>query len=199
MRRLETGRVIVVGGHSRGVGKTALVVALVEALAPDRVATVKVSQHRHGTFAVVHDDRHAVPTASTGRCLLAGAERAFLCRCPDTELAAADQLVAAQAGAGLVTIVESNRMAARLQPTLTCFVVDGANDDWKASSWQVPHVDLVVTAAGPASPAPHVRAWLAARARGAATLSFDCQWRVQGLERWLSTALARGTPARAVA
>ena len=83
----QPGRCFVVGGHSRSVGKTALVVALVRAVGPRPVATVKVSAHRHGGghFAIEEDDTPSLAT-STGRCLAAGAARAFLCRCPDGQL-----------------------------------------------------------------------------------------------------------------
>jgi hypothetical protein len=66
--------VFVVGGHSRSVGKTALAVALVRAVGPHPVATVKVSAHRHGGghFAIEEDAEPTLAT-STGRCLAAGA------------------------------------------------------------------------------------------------------------------------------
>ncbi|MCC7123438.1 MAG: hypothetical protein IT178_01210 [Acidobacteria bacterium] len=182
--------IIVVGGHSRGVGKTALVVELVKALAPAPVATVKVSQHRHGAEAVVLDDRQATRESSTGRCLIAGARRALLCRCPDAHLDVADRVVADLAAQGYVTIVESNRMAARLQPSLTCFVIAGElADDWKESSWQMPPVDLIVTTPG-TSVLPSLAArWLAARGGRASLLAFDDDWRVAGLDRWLATCM----------
>jgi hypothetical protein len=81
------GRCLLVGGHSRGVGKTALAVALVRALGPRPVATVKVSAHRHGGgHLAIEEDAEPTLATSTGRCLAAGAARAFLCRCPDGHL-----------------------------------------------------------------------------------------------------------------
>lgn len=177
----QRGQVIVVGGHSRGVGKTALVTELVRALAPARVATVKVSRHRHGHDASVVEE--FVPSAhtSTGRCLRAGAARAFLCRCPDDRLPVARQLVHELAAAGWTTVVESNRMAPLLRADLTCFVIGANTDDWKASSSLVAQVDLMVTAPQTRTLSPEARRWLA-RHRGAPSwLAFDHAWRVAGL------------------
>ena len=147
---MTVGRCIVVGGHSRGVGKTALVVELVRALDSPRLATVKVSAHRHGGgTATVCEDREPSPHTSTGRCLLAGAQRAFLCRCPDEKLAGAADLVRDLVGDGWDVIVESNRIAPLVAADLTCFVVSGATADWKASSPMcLSRADVIVLSPG---------------------------------------------------
>jgi Ni2+-binding GTPase involved in maturation of urease and hydrogenase len=182
------GRVIVVGGHSRGVGKTALVAALVRTLrARGRaVVTVKVSAHRHGAASVVEEDRVSSPWTSTGRCLAAGAARAFLCRCPDEHLAAAATLVHELRASGADVVVESNRMAARLDPDLTLFVVSAGTSDWKPSSAAcLARADAIVLSRG-TDVAP-LRVWPYLEPEGrAARLAFSAGWRVSGLERWLA-------------
>lgn len=185
------GAVIVVGGHSRGVGKTALVTEIVRALRRQAVATVKVSRHRHGHGAIVVEDTIAEPLTSTGRCLLAGADRAFLCRCPDDRLDVARHLVRDLSAAGWTTVIESNRMASVVSADLTCFVVSPKNHDWKASSWLVPRVDAIVTSARPGELPPAATRWLAGRSGRPTWLSFDGGWRVVGLDEWLRTRLAR--------
>lgn len=193
MRRVRPGRCIVVGGHSRGVGKTALVAALVRALASPRLATVKVSAHRHGVAVAWIEDRDPSPFTSTGRCLMAGAARAFLCRCPDAWLPAADALVRALAADGWDVVVESNRLAAWLDADLTLFAISSATDDWKASSsYAARRADIVVLA--PGTEAIPRAAWR--RADGTpnpVVLAFDRDWTVPGLTSVLSAkAMRRG-------
>ena len=45
--RHQPGRLIVVGGHSRGVGKTAVIAHLLRTLGWTGVEAVKISAHRH--------------------------------------------------------------------------------------------------------------------------------------------------------
>jgi hypothetical protein len=181
------GRCIVVGGHSRGVGKTALVVALVRALGGTPVATVKVSAHRHGSGDVaIVEDRDPAAHTSTGRCLQAGAQRAFLCRCPDEHLPAAAAFVRELIAGGWTVIVESNRLAGWLQADDMLFVVSAATRDWKPSvRLAAPRTDALVLAPGTES--IPMGTWL--RAGGALdppVLRFTDQWSVPGLGPWLA-------------
>lgn len=195
MRRLgpfRPGRTIVVGGHSRGVGKTALVVDLVRTLRGRPVATVKVSAHRHGGPEGFTIERHDLgsPHTATARCLAAGAGAAYLCRCPDARTPDAAAFVRRLARLGWDVIVESNRLAPHLAADVTAFVVSAHTDDWKPSSWQcLPVADVVVLAPGTAGvPDQGVPA-----RRGPcppAVLAFDRGWRVQGLAAWLDRRLA---------
>ncbi len=180
------GRVFVVGGHSRGVGKTALVVDLVRSLGSHgrRVATVKVSAHRHGAAVVVEEDTTPSLFTSTGRCLAAGASRAFLCRCPDEHLAAACALVHDLRATGADVVVESNRMGARLDPDLTFFVVSAGTTDWKPSSAAcLARADAIVLGPGTDQAPPRVWPYLEPGGR-AELLAFSAGWRVPALDRW---------------
>jgi len=189
---MSRGRCLLVGGHSRGVGKTALVVELLRALHWPLVFTVKVSSHRHGVATVIHEDQTPSPHTSTGRCLEAGAERAFLCRCPDERLADAARLVRELRAAGSDVIVESNRMSALVEASLTFFVASDRISDWKTSSAVcLSQADAVVTSAhtrvvpGPASRVTRL-------AGGTAdVLRFSDEWRVPGLAPWVESRLAQ--------
>lgn len=185
------GRLIVVGGHSRGVGKTALVVELVRSLGWPRLATVKVSAHRHGVGPAWLEDRDPSSATSTGRSLMAGAARAFLCRCPDVWLPAASARVRSLLDDGWDVVVESNRLAAWLDADLTLFVVSAATDDWKASSSDAARrADVVVLA--PGTKAIPRAAWR--RADGAPNprvLAFADDWTVPGLASVLSATAGR--------
>ena len=192
-----SGRRFVVGGHSRGVGKTALVVALVRAMAPRPVATVKVSAHRHGGGHVaIEEDLAPDPATSTGRCLAAGAARAFLCRCPDGRLHEAGVLVRVLSAGGYDVVVESNRMAPLVEPDLTLFVASSRTDDWKASSALcLTCADALVLAPGTGAMATARRMAERQRRGSVPVLRFDAAWRIAGLARWIDlVAPARRAP-----
>jgi hypothetical protein len=188
---MSAGHCIVVGGHSRGIGKTALVVAIVKAIGGARVATVKVSAHRHGggTAAIV-EDTHPSPETSTGRCLLAGAARAFLCRCPDEAIPAAAAFVQELVRDGWIAIAESNRLAPLVAADLSFFVVSNATADWKASSAALlPRADAIVLS--PGTPAPPVSGpFLTALRLQLPTFRFRADWTVPDLESWVARRLA---------
>lgn len=193
---MSRGRCLLVGGHSRGVGKTALVVELLRGLDWPLVATVKVSAHRHGIATVIHEDHTPSPHTSTGRCLEAGADRAFLCRCPDNRLEDAARLVRELCEGGSDVIVESNRMAAWVEASLTFFVASDRIADWKTSSAVcLPQADAVVMSA-------HTRFVPGAASRvtrlgggRADVLRFSDDWRVPGLAPWVETRLAHASEA----
>ena len=182
------GRIIVVGGHSRGVGKTALSVALVRALAPRAVVTVKVSAHRHGGghFAIEEDAETTLAT-STGRCLAAGAARAFLCRCPDGHLHEVAALVRLLSSGGYDVVVESNRMAPLVAADLTLFVTSSDTPDWKVSSELcLVRADALVLAPGSVV-SPRVRDAVEMHRPGLMpVLRFDPTWCIPGLARWIT-------------
>jgi hypothetical protein len=135
---VNRGALIMVGGHSRGVGKTLLIERWLRARQGARWIGVKVSAHRHApdgmNVPLIEEAHAATPTTQTGRYLLAGAARAFLVRAPDTALAHAAAFVDALRDDGAHVIVESNRLVRYVQPQLLLFVVDPDIDDWKASS-----------------------------------------------------------------
>lgn len=182
------GRCFVVGGHSRSVGKTALAVALVRALGPRPVATVKVSAHRHGGgHLAIDEDAEPTLATSTGRCLAAGAARAFLCRCPDGHLHEVAALVRVLSSGGYDVVVESNRMAPLVAADLTMFVASSETPDWKTSSELcLARADALVLAPGSVV-SPRVRGAVETHRPGLMTvLRFDPTWCIPGLSRWIS-------------
>ncbi|MGE3843738.1 MAG: hypothetical protein AB7I50_19375 [Vicinamibacterales bacterium] len=187
------GRCIAVGGHSRGIGKTALTVELVRSLGWDRVVTVKVSAHRHGggVGALIEDFEPSLAT-STGRCLMAGARRAFLCRCPDAALHEAVALVESLRRKGWDVVVESNRLAASITPDVTLFVVSDRTEDWKASSAPcVSRADALVLSHGTHVVPARAMSPVGLHRRGQVEVfAFDAAWRVPRLAAWVRTRCA---------
>jgi hypothetical protein len=157
MRNAVTrGELVVVGGHSRGVGKTLLIEQWLQARSREKWIAVKISAHRHApddtAVPLIEETVAPSPATQTGRYLAAGAARAFLVRAPDAALAQAAAFVETLRDAGTHVITESNRLARCLHPDLLFFVIDPAVDDWKDSSadcLSVPNVIVCRHQGGP--------------------------------------------------
>jgi hypothetical protein len=118
---------IVVGGHSRKVGKTSVIAELIRALADAEWTAVKISPHRHAL-----EERS---TADSSRYLAAGARRSLLLRAPSPD--AVRQALRGAANA----IVESNSALDFLEPDLYLMVLDFSVSDFKESARA--HLDRV--------------------------------------------------------
>lgn len=132
------GVLIVVGGHSRGVGKTTTIEEILRQQACGQWAAVKVSAHRHcepyETRPLIEQDLVPDTRTQTGRYLIAGAARAFLCRTPAAQLAATAGFIRQLRAEGLNVLVESNRVVDFVDPDIVLFAVAPRIADWKASS-----------------------------------------------------------------
>jgi hypothetical protein len=150
-------RVIVVGGHTRSIGKTQLVCDVIAAFPGANWIAGKITQYGHGVCAQNGEDCDCAPTehvcaldwetrADTGtdsaRFLAAGAGRSFWLRTKQGFLAeglpllrAALQQTSADAnGEAPPLILESNSLLQFLKPSLYFAVVDPAKEDFKDSA-----------------------------------------------------------------
>ena len=129
---------IVIGGHSRNIGKTSTTAAIIRSTLHCRWVAVKISAHRHGSRAgipfVLTEERRRDACSDSSRFLAAGAARSFWLRAADQHLAAAiPALVGLQRLAPNI-IVESNRVLDHLTPDLYIPVLDYTVDDFKESA-----------------------------------------------------------------
>lgn len=191
------GRLVVVGGHTRGVGKTALVEQLLRGWRGGPVAAVKISAHRHApqdcAAPVIEEVFDRSPTTQTGRYLAGGADRAWLCRCPSDRIPDAARFVQALQRGGWDVVVESNRIVQHLCPDLTLFVASDRTDDWKPSSGAcLRRADALVLSAGSRMVPVQARwqGWAPGDPRP--VFRFDESWHAEGVEAW-----AHPRPARA--
>jgi hypothetical protein len=150
-------RVIVVGGHTRSIGKTQLVCDVIATFPDANWIAGKITQYGHGVCAQNGENCDCAPTehvcaldweahADTGtdsaRFLAAGARRSFWLRTKQGFLAeglpllrAAVQQASADAnGEKLPLILESNSLLQFLKPSLYFAVVDPAKEDFKDSA-----------------------------------------------------------------
>lgn len=142
-------RVLVVGGHSRNIGKTSLVVDLIRAFPEAAWTAVKITQYGHGVCSIhgehcgcapdehtmaLDEERDRNSRTDTSRFLVAGAARALWMRCKQGRLAEAmPQLRDALQGAGNV-LLESNTVLHFLKPELYLVVLDPRQADFKDSA-----------------------------------------------------------------
>ena len=192
-----TGRqdtLIVVGGHSRGVGKTSVIEHILRTRPRrERWAAVKVSSHRHATHAegapLLEEATCATPLTQSGRYLEAGASRAFLCRAPDARLAGAAAFIRGLLAQGMSVIVESNRIVRLVHADVLLFVVSPSVADWKPSSGPcLTRADALVTNECAAA-VPAAVALRRGRVDGRPVFEMAADRRVHGLDRWIDERL----------
>lgn len=140
--------IIVVGGHSRKIGKSSVVAALIAEFSWAQWTALKITSHNHDSAGVepyALTEETAATATDSGRYLAAGAVRSYLLRASGAQLGKAlSSLKPILNPAGNV-IIESNRIIDLVQPDLYLLVVDPAVDDWKASALRnLSSVDAIV-------------------------------------------------------
>ncbi len=144
---------LVVGGHTRNIGKTALVVDLLRAFPNAGWTAVKITQYGHGicsrdgeacdcapaehTFAL-DEERDAAGKSDTSRFLAAGAAHSLWLRAKQGRLAEALPLLRGalddHAGPRGNVIIESNSLLQFVRPQLYLVVLDPSQRDFKDSA-----------------------------------------------------------------
>ncbi len=141
--------IIVIGGHSRSVGKTSVVAGLISALSHFRWTALKITQYGHGICSAngeacdcatadhtwaVSEERNRDGESDTSRFLVAGAEHAWWVRTEQGRLAEAMPRVRQVLAGTQNAIIESNSVLRFLKPDLYLTVLDPATADFKTSA-----------------------------------------------------------------
>ena len=149
-------QVIVVGGHTRSIGKTQLVCDLIAALPNENWIAGKITQYGHGVCAQNGENCDCAPDdhvcaiswekraseTDSGRFLAAGARRAFWLRTKQGYLAEGMPLLRKALQhvdiendlAPTRVILESNTLLQFLKPSLYLMVLDPSKADFKESA-----------------------------------------------------------------
>jgi hypothetical protein len=142
---------IVVGGHSRSVGKTSVVAGLIAALPEFRWTAMKITQYGHGICSAngklcdcatddhswaVSEERDRSGESDSSRFLVAGAARSLWVRTRQGMLAEAMPRLRKELAAADNAILESNSVMRFLRPDLYLTVLDAATADFKTSAQQ---------------------------------------------------------------
>lgn len=140
---------IVVGGHSRNIGKTSVVAGLIRALPQGNWTAMKITQFGHGVCSASGQDcdcclapEHPYAIAQerqggnsdTGRFLAAGARKSYWVRTAAGQLEHAVPAIREILAASRNLIIESNSIMQFLEPQLYLVVLDFGKEDFKTSS-----------------------------------------------------------------
>jgi hypothetical protein len=141
--------IVVIGGHSRSVGKTSVVAGLISAVREYDWTAVKITQYGHGICSAngeacdcatadhswaISDEKDRSGESDTSRFLLAGASRALWVRTEQGRLAEAMPALRQRIAQARNVIVESNSVMKFLRPDLYLTVLDPATADFKTSA-----------------------------------------------------------------
>jgi hypothetical protein len=160
--------IVVVGGHTRNIGKTSVVAGLIAALPELRWTAIKITQFGHGVCSAngepcdcetadhtiaVSEDRERAGGTDSSRYLAAGAVRSFWVRTRQGQLAEAmprvRQLISSVEAGGGNVLMESNSVLRFLKPDVSLSVLDPAVSDFKESAKRyLDRVDAVIVPAG---------------------------------------------------
>src|SRR5208337_4504484 len=142
---------IVIGGHSRSVGKTSVVAGLIAALPEFHWTAIKITQYGHGICSTdgapcncatddhswaVTEERDRSGDSDTSRFLVSGAVRSLWVRTRQGMLAEAMPRLRQELAAAENAILESNSVMRFLRPDLYITVLDAATADFKTSAQQ---------------------------------------------------------------
>lgn len=140
---------IVVGGHSRNVGKTSVVAGLISGLPEREWLAVKITQYGHGICSAngeacdcvtsdhasaITEERDRSGDTDTSRFLVAGAKRVLWVRTQQGFLAEAMPRLRQEMAKSRDVILESNSVMRFVKPDLYLVVLDPATEDFKSSS-----------------------------------------------------------------
>ena len=141
--------IIVIGGNSRSVGKTSVVVGLISALPEFRWTAFKITQYGHGICSAngeacdcatadhawaVSEEKDRSGESDSSRFLVAGADRAWWVRTEQGRLAEAIPRVRQILAGTKNAIIESNSVLRFLKPDLYLTVLDPQTADFKTSA-----------------------------------------------------------------
>jgi hypothetical protein len=125
---------VIIGGHSRSVGKTSVVAGLIAALPEFRWTALKITQYGHGICSAngqacdcatndhswaISEERNSTGDSDTSRFLAAGAARVWWVRTEQGRLAEAMPMLREKLAGAENVIRESNSVLKFLRPDVT--------------------------------------------------------------------------------
>jgi hypothetical protein len=140
---------IVIGGHSRNVGKTSVVAGLIAALPEYQWTAMKITQYGHGVCSrngqschcatadhswAISEEKDRSGDSDTSRFLIAGATPVWWVRAEQGRLAEALPAIRRRLAQAKNAILESNSILKFVRPDLYLTVLDPRNADFKKSS-----------------------------------------------------------------
>ncbi|MBZ5684738.1 MAG: hypothetical protein LAP86_06865 [Acidobacteriia bacterium] len=159
---------VIIGGHSRSVGKTSVVAGLISALAEFEWTAAKITQYGHGICSAngeacdcatgdhswaITEERDRTGESDTSRFLVAGAARVFWVRTEQGRLAEAMPMLRKRLEGARNVIIESNSILKFLRPDLYLTILDPGTPDFKKSAQEfLDRADAVILHQSPTDP-----------------------------------------------
>lgn len=146
-----TMKLVMVGGHTRNIGKSSVVEGIIRATPEFNWTAAKITQFGHGVCSVngeacgcatddhrfsITEERRRDTGTDTARFLAAGAIRSLWVRTKQGELLTALPALRKQIEGDGFVIVESNSLRRFMNPAVYLQVLDTTNPDFKRSSQQ---------------------------------------------------------------
>jgi len=164
-------QVVVVGGHSRKIGKTSVMVGIIRGLNSLAWTAVKITHAAHGICSrdgdpsdcprsapafVLTEEENRRGRGDTCRFLAAGAQRSLWLRVRQGQLAQALPSLFEALHSDDHVIIESNSILSFLKPAVYVVVLDSSRRDFKTSARQfLEQADALV----PVGPRLNLRTW----------------------------------------
>lgn len=154
-------KIIVIGGHSRNIGKTSVMAELIRCLRPPEWGAVKITQYGHGVYSpngescscdpsehgfTLTEERQRTGRGDTRRLLRAGARRSLWLRVGQDQLPRAFPSLLRALRPEKWVMIESNSVLGLVDPDLYLFVLNRSRRDFKASARKyLERADALVT------------------------------------------------------
>jgi hypothetical protein len=161
---------VVIGGHTRSVGKTSVVAGLIAALRDLHWTALKITQYGHGVCSAngepcdcatadhslaISEEKDRSGESDTSRFLVAGADHSWWVRTQQGRLAEAMPRIRTILAKPENFIIESNSILRFLKPDLYLTVLDPATADFKTSAQEfLDRADAVLLHATPEVKSP---------------------------------------------
>ncbi len=144
-------KTVVIGGHTRNIGKTSVMARLIRELKHLGWTAVKITQYGHGICSLdgepcgcapqehpfeLTEERDAAGRGDTCRFLAAGAARSLWLRVRQGQLGDALPLLHQALEPADYVMMESNSILEYIEPTLYLVVLDSTRHDFKSSARQ---------------------------------------------------------------
>jgi hypothetical protein len=141
--------IVVVGGHTRNIGKTSVVAGVIRAFPEMRWTAFKITQFGHGVCSAdgepcdcetdshtvaVSEERDGASGTDSARYLAAGAVRSFWVRTRTGDLSEAMPRIRKEIERAENVVIESNSILRFLRPDLYLSVLDPETADFKESA-----------------------------------------------------------------
>jgi hypothetical protein len=141
--------IVVIGGHTRNIGKTSVVAGLIAALSAFHWTALKITQYGHGVCSAngeacdcatadhslaVSEEKDRSGESDTSRFLVAGADHSWWVRTQQGHLAEAMPRIRKILATTQNAIIESNSILRFMKPELYLTVLDPQIPDFKASA-----------------------------------------------------------------